>query len=169
MPRKNNKQLSLLPFAFKLWMGFTLLEIIITISLLAIIVTAIMASYLGYQKNVELNTAAKEIVENLRDAQNRAITGEGNLKWGIHFENPATGDPFYARFSGPSYVTPDEIFYLPIYLQFNTPSQGNSLDIIFDKLKGTIATDQTIVIALKASPTNTKTITVTKEGRITSD
>jgi prepilin-type N-terminal cleavage/methylation domain-containing protein len=149
--------------------GFTLLELIITISLLAILAVVAAGSYIGYQRTFELESAARDIVDNLRDAQGRAMASENNLNWGIHFENNISGGPFYSRFSGSSYITSDETFYLPSSIQFNTPTTGNSLDIIFNKLKGTIASDLSIIISLTASSSDTRTISVNKAGKITSN
>jgi prepilin-type N-terminal cleavage/methylation domain-containing protein len=149
--------------------GFTLLELMITISLLAILAVAAAASYIGYQRSFELESAARDIVDNLRDVQGRSMASENNLTWGIHFENNISGGPFYSRFSGSSYITPDETFYLPSSIQFNTPTSGNSIDIIFNKLKGTIAGDLSIIISLTASSSDTRTISVNKAGKITSN
>jgi len=54
--------------------AFTAIEIIIVLAIVAILVTAIVPTIRQYLPNVQLNGSSKNLVANLREAQQRAIT-----------------------------------------------------------------------------------------------
>jgi CHASE3 domain sensor protein len=119
--------------------------------------------YQNYVKSVELESAARTISFNLKNAQAKAMTGENNLKWGAHFVNGASD--YYETFStATNYAggTVKETFYLPGSLRFTNPADNNTLDIIFSKIAGT-TTAATVTIN---SSTNAKNINISDLGRI---
>ena len=61
--------------------GFTLIELVLTVALVAIIGTAGTLSLLAVRNRQDVNIAARTVVATLRDAQSRAVTGEDALFW----------------------------------------------------------------------------------------
>jgi len=57
-------------------LGFTLIEIIVTVTIISIITAVGIASYNSFQKNQEIKTAAAELKNNLRFYQAKALAGE---------------------------------------------------------------------------------------------
>lgn len=150
--------------------GFTLLEVILTLAILSII-SAIGFSYLGgFKSGADIEETANQIVGKLREAQGKAMAGEDNQRWGVHFYNDNTDASlsYYEIFSGNDYVS--GIIMERIYLTslaadviFDMPSVGQSIDIIFSKITGAPTSAQNIVISLQGA---TKTISVETSGRI---
>lgn len=67
--------------------GFSLIELIIVIAILALFSSGVMIWFFGYQREAELGAAAKTIVNTLRDAQSRSINGQDFKSWGVYFDN----------------------------------------------------------------------------------
>lgn len=65
--------------------GLTLVEMLITISILLLITVIVIPLYDTYNSNQQLRSTAEELVDNLKFAQNKALTGEqGSLIAGSH-------------------------------------------------------------------------------------
>lgn len=77
--------------------GLTLIELIVVISIIGLLVGIGVAQYNEFNKNQTLKQAALTLKNNLRAAQNKALSGE----------KPATGctvlDGYQVRFSSTSY------------------------------------------------------------------
>ena len=56
--------------------GFTLIELLVVITLFAITSTLITASYLTFEKNQRIKSAAQTLKNDLRFAQNKALAGD---------------------------------------------------------------------------------------------
>lgn len=147
--------------------GFTILELVISITIIAIISMMAGVELINYQRLTAAEAAARDIMGELRLAQSRAITGEdGDLNgqgdaWGMQFANPSgAGDDNYKIFYGTVYnsASTTATFYLPSSVMFTNPTEGNNKDIIFTKLTGT-ATSSSITIQT-VDGSQTKTITI---------
>jgi len=151
--------------------GFTLLEMLIVVAVLAVI-GALSANYLtSYQKDLNLDKDSSQIFNYLEEARNKSLAKEDNKAWGIHFENPASGSDFFELYStDTNYAggTVSEKIYLSSGVVFSDPATGNSTDIQFSKLSATIVSATSVTIVSQTS-NNTKTITVNTEGRVSSD
>ncbi|HEV8601227.1 MAG TPA: fibronectin type III domain-containing protein, partial [Patescibacteria group bacterium] len=115
--------------------GFTLLEVLIVISILAILTTVGIGYYRNVVKSNEVELAAKSIANDLKVAKAKAIAGEGNLRWGIHFVDGV--DDYYEIFSTPTdYNDPAKVVIQTVYLPKGVNLTGTPADIIFDKITG---------------------------------
>lgn len=70
--------------------GFTLIEVLITLSIVVIIASLIFASYPEFKEGISLKRTSQEIALTIREAQNYALSVkefEGEYKgYGVHFE-----------------------------------------------------------------------------------
>ena len=146
--------------------GFTLMETIIVVGITIIIAGIGVSSYVSQQKIKLLENTAKETVGYLRYTQQKSIAQEQGVQWGIHFENPAEGEDFYALYSGETYSSPTETRYLPTGITFQTPSSGNSVDMSFEKLTGFLSGETYQQIILKDSSGRTKNVLTCQQGLI---
>lgn len=108
--------------------GFTLLEVILVVGIIAIVGVAGLAFYRNFAKGNALEMAAKTIISDLVNARAKAMAGEDGVKWGIHFVNGV--DDYYELFSTPSdYSSPSkqivETKYLPGQIVFTNPGEGS--------------------------------------------
>lgn len=128
--------------------GFSLIELLLVFSILAIIASIGSSFYVNYNKNIEINSTAQNINFNFKKTQAQSMIGEGGFKWGIHFVNGATD--YYEIFSTPTdYSNISKVivstFYLPNNIIFTDPGSGSTKDIIFNKISGsTTASSVTI-------------------------
>lgn len=147
--------------------AFTLLELLIVVGITTILAGVGISSYINQQRAKLLDTTAQEIVGYLRYAQQKSMAQEGGNQWGIHFENPASGNDFYALYTGTSYTSPEETRYLPKQIEYEIPAAGNTINVSFNKLTGTNATSTTQSITIKSNVTNsTSTISISGQGVI---
>jgi len=149
--------------------GFTLVEILIVIGITATISVVGIGFYANQQKSKLLETTAQEIASYLKYAQQKSISQEQGLQWGVHFENPASGSDFYGLYTGASYSTTTEVKYLPSGIEFQTPSAGASSTVPFAKLTGFLSGSSYQQIILINTSSSTKNVLVCQKGIISYD
>lgn len=73
--------------------GFTLVELLVSIGIIAVVTSAFLISYNQYKKSANLNMATQEIVSNIRRVQNYALASKEDASgsipdggWGIYFD-----------------------------------------------------------------------------------
>lgn len=148
--------------------GFSLLETMIAVGVLALISMASIGLYRNYSKSIELETGVSSIISDLKSAQSKSINGEQDLKWGVHFVNApgSNTDDYYEIFStATDYAggTVNTKVYLAGGTTFSDPTDNTNKDIIYGKIKGTVSADTIVKIT---SDGTEKTITVTALGNI---
>lgn len=150
--------------------GFTLLELIITVGILAVLGAASFNFYYNFQLDVKIDEEANHIYSILRQTQAKAISGEEGLKWGTRFVNPQSGEHYYSVFQGASYEngTTTDTYYLSAGVEFTNPSASSTLDVIFNKRSGSLAnSSSTITASLKTSTSDIiKSVSITPSGLI---
>lgn len=131
--------------------GFTLLEIILSLGILAILATAGFGIYFGFQGSVRVGEESEKIADILRQARSNAISGENSAKWGVRFIYPEVGESYYDFFWGENYgvATTTERNYLPTGVIFTNPAASSTLDAIFNRRSGALTVTSTITITVK--------------------
>ena len=121
--------------------GFTLLELMVIMTITLIVGTASFLSFPAFRSRNTLRLSGDELRGQLRDAQFRAISQDSSSKWGVHFEGVPNGNDWYAVFSGDTYAggAVQTKSSLPSNLKFIDPAEGASKDVIFEKLTGVTA------------------------------
>lgn len=145
--------------------GFTLLELLLVIAVLAIITAISRDSFGSFLGGAGLKDSAQMITVDLRNARSQAMNGEDDRNWGIHFVNGV--DDYYEIFSSPSNysdVTKEIIRtdYLKNKVIFSNPAADSSLDIIFNKINGTATATEIII----SSGLDQENINVNSQGLI---
>lgn len=148
--------------------GFSLIELLLVMAILAILSSGVAIWFFGYQRQVELNSVSKMIVDTLRDAQSRSISGKDFAKWGVYFDT--IGNKFILfRDDGTGYsgAAVKEENYLTSFVKIGSVSlAGGGNEIIFNNLGG--GTAQYGIIRIKQSDDTAgfKDIIVTEMGKI---
>lgn len=148
--------------------GFSLLELLIVIAIIAILATLGGGMYRNYAKNVELSSVAQTISADLKHMQSKAMIGEDLRKWGMHFVNgPSANDDYYELFSTPTTYADagkvvKETTYLSLGVEFSDPLSGTTKDVVFNRISGT-TTATTVGVTAEG---NTQMVTVTPLGTI---
>ena len=147
--------------------GFTLIELLIVIAIIGILTAIALPSFSSFNTNQRLSQAAKQVKNDLRSAQNRAINNVDGKMWGIYFG----GAGAYIIFAcdNPSYDGYVEIEEK--LLAQGVIASGPSL-ILFDQISGKVydlsgevlsGIPSELTITLGGS---TRTITVSAGGKI---
>lgn len=149
----------------KLQTGFTLLELMLVIAILVILATMSRDFFGSFVPGAQLEDNAKTIIYDLRNTRDKAMNGQDSRLWGIHFIN-GTSD-YYEIFSTPTdYNDVAKTVILSSYLKnniiFNSPAESSSLDIIFSKISGQVASSSVII----KTGNNTRTISIGAQGLI---
>jgi prepilin-type N-terminal cleavage/methylation domain-containing protein len=148
--------------------GFTLVELLISIGIIAVLATVGFISIAGYSQRKNISLLGQEITAVLRNARDNSISQEQGVQWGVHFENTATSTEtdFYELFYGSSYA--DSIIAqrvaLPAGINFTNPPAGTSFDVIFAAATGQTSS---VVVSLVGFMTGVvQDIVVKDTGRI---
>ncbi|MBP8994728.1 MAG: prepilin-type N-terminal cleavage/methylation domain-containing protein [Bacteroidales bacterium] len=152
----------------KLQKGFTLVELIISIALIAIIVGISFSNLGGHQEKLEVDLEAEKIVAYLRETRNRAIAGQDDSSWGIHFVNTSSDD-YYNLFKGLTFSTSAivETRFLSNKIQFLIPAINESVDVVFLKSSGELSSSEKIIVLQSIINSEiTSTIEINKLGQI---
>ena len=150
--------------------GFSILELLISMAIIAILAAAAGINLVNYYRATALEAASKDIVGELRLAQNRALMsqdGDSNNqgdKWGIRFTNGA--DDYYETFYGNVYnvASTTQKIYLPPAVVFTLPAVSSYTDVVFTNITGTTTATSTIISFADGS--KSQTINIEASGRI---
>lgn len=138
--------------------GFTLLEMLLSVSIIVIITSITVPVYFSLKIDNDLNIAQNIIVTGLRRAQILARASKNDSDWGVHMQTNSI-----TIFNGTSYAarvtTFDEDFDTP-----NTVTFSNLSEIVFSKFTGLPTT--TGQIDLTANNNATAQVAINAQGEI---
>ncbi|MEK7493816.1 MAG: prepilin-type N-terminal cleavage/methylation domain-containing protein [Patescibacteria group bacterium] len=144
--------------------GFTLIEVVVAIGVLAIISTTLFIGFSRATESADLKTSAFKVVDTLQFARTRTIASLASSQYGVHFE---AGQ--YVLFRGATYNAsdPDNIVYaLPSRVEIATIAlTGGGSDVVFDRITGKTAQNGTVSVRLIADPSKLKTVGIAVSGR----
>ena len=139
--------------------GFTLIESLLSVALLALIAFIAAPVYQSFQVRNNLTVTQSHIVDTLRRAQQLSLASEGDIESGIRIETNSI-----ILFRGINYATRDILFDEVSEIPSSIIPSGIN-EITFTKLKG--LPSLTGVITLNSSMNETKTITINEKGVFT--
>lgn len=138
--------------------GFTLIEILLSITCLAIVSAVAIPIYQSFQVRNDLNIASNTVLSSLRRAQIISQAPDGDTSSGVKLQSASI-----TIFRGVSYaardITLDEIFDVPTDISFSGVSE-----IVFSKTFGLPSSTGNIV--LTSNINETKTITINEKGML---
>ncbi len=141
-------------------------ELLIVLSIVAVLGGGGVGFYQNFSKDVELKTTMRVINADLRTARAKSMARQDDLKWGVHFVNDGANPHYYELFSTPTdyanaSMSVSATTTLSKGLTFSDPSSGTK-DIIFYKVAGT-TTASTVGVTSSAG---TQTLTISALGTI---
>ncbi len=141
--------------------GFTLIEILVVLGITIILATGGFLSLWNLKKHQALRLAAENMVAFVRDAEQRSVSQDQGLGWGVHFENSADRDSYW-RFSGSDPMAISEKITLPSGVEMDTPSD----DVFFAKVSGLPDSSAEVKIKLSGDDSSVMTIKINAQGTI---
>ncbi len=143
--------------------GFTLVEILLAVMTLAMMATVAIIIYPSFQKRVELDLYSSEIIQYLKRARTKALTGEENSNYGVNFEIEK-----FTLFKGNDYIpenSENEEVILPEILAISDINlTGTGTSVIFEKGTGNALNTGTVNIGIKIG--DKRIITVNSIGNV---
>jgi prepilin-type N-terminal cleavage/methylation domain-containing protein len=142
--------------------GFTLVELLVVMGITVVLGGVAMSNYFNYQSSVTLDGAAEELLGTLRDAQQRAISQDQQLAWGVYIDTADGENDYYEPYSGDSRVTGTPLSRITLAegLVFLVPSQGINKEVHFAKSTGLPNANHTITIASARDNSLARTIQI---------
>ncbi len=144
--------------------GFTLTEILIVISILALLSTLILSFFVDYRNKYGLTQDTDLIVQLLYKARNDSVVSNGSSAFGVHFASTSI-----VTFKGVVYNPSDITNQTFILTTTNYIAQvsliSGGVDIVFNQLTGETSGSGTIKLVSGATNAST-TITVYPTGLI---
>ncbi|MCK5492309.1 MAG: hypothetical protein KAJ14_04265 [Candidatus Omnitrophica bacterium] len=149
-------------FGKKVW-GFTVLEILIVISILLIIISIVVSPFSSFRNRSVLNAEVENIITLLSEARTKTLASLDDSEYGVHFE--ANRAVF---FKGNLFTEPDSnnkeiIFDQAVYIS-NISLTGAGVNVIFNRLIGKTDEDGTITIELTSDSTTNNVIHIYPTG-----
>jgi len=142
--------------------GFTYIEIVIAIGILALLGAIGLSSFSTWQRGHALDATYRQAISFLEEARNKTLSSENSASYGVRFETDKITlfqSPFVEGASDNKEIILNN--YVSIS---NIVLTGSASDVIFDKLSGETANYGSVVISEKNNPLNSKTITIQQNG-----
>lgn len=148
--------------------GVTLVEIVIATTIIVALAALAIPLYVNFQSESLLDTTSQDIVQTIREAQTRAMAGDGDRPWGVNFA-VVGDDAQYTLFRGVDYANRDPAYdrsaVLAGSLTFGALDFSNgSTTVVFQKVRG--MTDNFGSLTLTSTNGETATITVNAAGAV---
>jgi prepilin-type N-terminal cleavage/methylation domain-containing protein len=139
--------------------GFTLLEVMIVVAILAVVMGATVSSGFNFYTNQSLNGERDGLVSLLRHARGRAMNNTNQSSHGVYV---STSTNQYILFQGASYASRATDYDLPFPKSPSITFTGPA-EILFAALTGTSSASGTITLSGNAGSVS---VFVNGEGRV---
>ncbi|MFA6171140.1 MAG: prepilin-type N-terminal cleavage/methylation domain-containing protein [Patescibacteria group bacterium] len=160
--------------------GFTIVEMLVSVFIIALLTAIFLANYRSGGGNLELKNAAQKMASDIRLAQSYSLNGKRFLNssdWGVYFNKPGNAYSLFADTCSPKPCTPGwsagENYLtipLPANIEISQISSGNTATVVFippdpDILINGSASEATITLRNKKT-SNTLIVHFNKLGLI---
>ncbi|MDO8728805.1 MAG: prepilin-type N-terminal cleavage/methylation domain-containing protein [bacterium] len=148
--------------------GFTILEILIAISIMVLMITIVSFSFSKLNSSQTLDTSADLVVSILNETRSLTLSAVDDSQYGVNFEASQI-----VLFKGSIYLSADPSNVVtelnPQVGLRNVILNGGGTSVIFKRLTGNTVETGTVEIFLKASTTIFRTITISATGIVELD
>ncbi|KKU18141.1 MAG: hypothetical protein UX31_C0013G0019 [Candidatus Nomurabacteria bacterium GW2011_GWA1_46_11] len=111
----------------KIQKGFTLVELLIVMGILAILAVVATSNYFAYRNRVNIDGEGSKAVEYFREAITRARSQQDGVDWAIHIDNGASD--YYELLSGGATGTPVDRIYLSSGVAFTATTSSSTVTL----------------------------------------
>lgn len=143
--------------------GFTLLEIIIVISILAILLSIILPSLTNFRQKSILNTETQEMTTLINKARLSSMSSKNDQQYGIHFEAGKI-----VLFEGTTYTagagTNEEHLFNTALTLAPITINGGGAETVFQKITGSTNQNSTTTLKVVTNTSASTTIIILPSG-----
>lgn len=138
---------------------------------LTVVFASIVFLYIvGRRGGTEVDSATKQLVATLREAQSRAMSQSQGTAWGVYIHNTTNTQPYFALVSSSTYSTSTRANYfsLPQNVSYASTSlaSGASRIIVFSQISGAASPSSSITLVSLTRSNISSTISVASSGRV---
>jgi len=145
--------------------GFTLVEVIVSISIFIILATLVFLSASSFRATSDLSTTVSNVIADLRFLQSQTIASKNESQYGIKIEQDK-----FTLFKGSSYSTRDtsydEVRDLPSRIDISSWSVGGGDEVVFERVSGSTNNAGSITLGLKSDPSIARVVVISASGEI---
>ena len=147
--------------------GFTLLEVLLAISLILVIFGVTISVGRNFSSNIDLENTVKGVSSKIKLAKSQSISALNGTHYGVRVEPSRIVIFEGSTFSNGNSTNQEYIFSDKI--EIFAHSLGGGDDIIFSRLTGLTNNSGTIDMRVINDPSNTKQIFINSDGQISLD
>jgi prepilin-type N-terminal cleavage/methylation domain-containing protein len=151
--------------------GFTLVEILVVLAIIALLAGIIMPSLSGFHNQQALRNTTEDMLSLLNEARSDTLGSLNATDYSVLIQsNQATyfiGDTFSSTDPSNKTITFDQAVAVSPTTGINL--NGGGTTVTFDRLTGGTSEYGTIIIGLVSDPTQQKMITISQTGLISSN
>ncbi|MDO8655240.1 MAG: type II secretion system protein [bacterium] len=144
--------------------GFSLMELLLVISLLGIAFGLVFWGFHGFFRTSVLDRASQEALSLVTEARERTLSRQDDVAWGVHLEAAQL-----VLFAGDAYsegAADNKAYVLPQGVSITTITLGGGgTDIVFAKITGESSTPGFFELEQQGS-LNVKTISINETGNV---
>ena len=148
--------------------GFTILEILFVVAIMALVVTIITFSLSKLNASQALDKSATLVISILDEARSLTLSSKNDSQYGVYFE-----DSQLTLFQGATYSSSDPANVVTSLHSLvglrNVTLSGGGTSVVFKRLTGNTDETGTVEVFLKASPASFYTITISVTGIVELD
>lgn len=148
--------------------GFTAIELLITLSVLALMSIMIFTSISSFRNSKALQIVSEDILSLIDEARGNTLSAKDGYAYGVHFESAKI-----VLFRGITYSSSDlnnkTVDIDNAVDAYNISLAGGGQDVLFQRLTGKTNQNGTVMIRLKSDNSKTRTIAVEVSGVASSD
>ncbi|MDP2671167.1 MAG: type II secretion system protein [bacterium] len=144
--------------------GFTLIEILISATVIIILSLIALASYNTFARQINLDTTTQNVISTLRLAQTRTKASEADTRYGVHFETTK-----YVLFSGDTYTVGavgNKEYLLSSVEIYQINLNGGGSEVIFDRIRGTTSNFGSVDLRLIDNPARSQQVLIGISGEV---
>ncbi|TSC77253.1 MAG: Uncharacterized protein G01um101431_436 [Parcubacteria group bacterium Gr01-1014_31] len=146
--------------------GFTFIELLVVLGLMVTLAALAVPLFFNWQSQSGLDTVAQELAAVVREAQARAMAGDGASAWGVHFDDAASDR--FVLFRGASFATRDaaydQVTVLPPSVAYDAILVAGGDAVVFSRGRGT--TGNIGSVTLRSSEGKTFELRVNAAGAV---
>ena len=143
--------------------GFSLLELIIVVAIMALLVGVALWTVGGFQRAAQLEATETLVINVLEKAKAQTLNSTHRTNYGVYFETNRL-----VLFAGLDYDEAEETnqeYLLPANLIMTADFEGNQA-VVFERLTGRPLVAGQVVIQVETDPDQERIIVVSPAGRI---
>ncbi len=145
--------------------GFTLVEIIVAISIVMILVVSGVISFVSFRNNQALSNSFSDTISLINEAKIDTISSKEGSAYGVHFEANRV-----VLFKGATFLEPNpdnhELSLSPLIEISSISLMGGGADLLFNKLTGKTGQYGSLSFRVKSDISKIKIINITPSGSV---